>query len=153
VSFKLVYHPHYTAALPSGHRFPMTKFRRLYELLLESRLVEAVNVHEPVPAKRAWLELAHTAQYVEGVCSQSLDENTIRRIGLPMDEKVVRRSLAAVGGTVLASRLALDHGIACQQRAAQAGVHIVMEKPITRDKLECILNKLSHTDTIDQPDA
>ncbi len=91
----------------------MTKFRRLYELLLESGLVALEHVHEPLPAKRSWLELAHTPQYVEGVCSRSLDESSIRRIGLPMDEKVVRRSLAAVGGTVLASRLALDHGIAC----------------------------------------
>ncbi len=91
----------------------MTKFRRLYELLLESGLVVLEHVHEPLPAKRSWLELAHTPQYVEGVCSRSLDESSIRRIGLPMDEKVVRRSLAAGGGTVLASRLALDHGIAC----------------------------------------
>ncbi len=113
VSLPLVYHPHYTAALPSGHRFPMTKFRRLYELLLQSGLVTSEDVHEPMPAKRSWLELAHTPEYVEGVCSASLDDASVRRIGLPVDEKLVRRSLAAVGGTVLASRLAFDHGIAC----------------------------------------
>lgn len=112
MGFPLVYHPHYSAELPSGHRFPMSKFRRLYEMLLESGLTEAQDVHEPVPAKRSWLELAHTPRYVEGVCSRSLDEISIRRIGLPMDENVVRRSLAAVGGTVLAARLALEHGIA-----------------------------------------
>jgi len=91
----------------------MSKFRRLYELLLESQIVDVEDVHQPMPAKRSWLELAHTPQYVEGVCSRSLDESSIRRIGLPMDETVVRRSLAAVGGTVLAARLALKHGIAC----------------------------------------
>ena len=91
----------------------MTKFRRLYELLLESGMVKAEDVYQPVPAKRSWLELAHSPQYVQGVCNRSLDEASIRRIGLPMDEKVVGRSLAAVGGTVLASRLALDFGIAC----------------------------------------
>jgi acetoin utilization deacetylase AcuC-like enzyme len=91
----------------------MTKFRRLYELLLESGMAEAEDVYQPVPAKRSWLELAHSPQYVQGVCNRSLDEASIRRIGLPMDEKVVGRSLAAVGGTVLASRLALRYGIAC----------------------------------------
>jgi acetoin utilization deacetylase AcuC-like enzyme len=91
----------------------MTKFRRLYELLLQSGLVRSEDVHEPVPATRSWLELAHTPQYVEGVLRASLDDASVRRIGLPMDEKVVRRSRAAVGGTLLASRLALDHGIAC----------------------------------------
>lgn len=113
MSFPIVYHPRYSASLPAGHRFPMSKFRRLYELLLESQIVDSEDVHEPMPARRSWLELAHTPQYVEGVCSQSLDETSIRRIGLPMDETVVRRSLAAVGGTVLAARLALEHGVAC----------------------------------------
>ncbi len=41
-----------------------------------------------------------------------LDGAIVRRIGLPMEEAVVRRSRAAVGGTVLASRLALEHGVA-----------------------------------------
>ncbi len=91
----------------------MGKFRRLFELLLESALVGPEHVHQPEPAERAWLELAHTPQYVEGVFSQSLDEASVRRIGLPMGETVVRRSRAAVGGTVLAARLALQHGFAC----------------------------------------
>lgn len=91
----------------------MNKFRRLFELLLESRMVDAEDVHRPAPARRAWLELAHAPHYVEAVCGRSLDEASIRRIGLPMDETVVRRSLAAVGGTVLAARLALERGIAC----------------------------------------
>ncbi len=113
MSVPLVYHRHYSATLPAGHRFPMTKFRRLFELLLESALVEPEQVHEPVPAKRSWLELAHTPRYVESVCSRSLDAASVRRIGLPLEEAVVLRSLAAVGGTVLAARLALEHGIAC----------------------------------------
>ncbi len=120
VSVPLVYHPRYTAALPAGHRFPMTKFRRLFELLIESGLVDAENVFRPVPAKRSWLELAHSPKYVQGVCNGCLDEASIRRIGLPMDDKVVGRSLAAVGGTVLASRLALEYGIACN---AAGGSH------------------------------
>ena len=113
MSVPLVYHPHYSATLPAGHRFPMSKFRRLFELLLASSLIEAEQVHEPTPAKRSWLELAHTPRYVESVCSRSLDAASVRRIGLPLEEAVVRRSLAAVGGTVLAARLALEHGIAC----------------------------------------
>lgn len=101
----------------------MGKFRRLFELLLESALVGPEHVHQPEPAERAWLELAHTPQYVEGVFSQSLDEASVRRIGLPMGETVVRRSRAAVGGTVLAARLALAHGIACNTAGGSHHAH------------------------------
>lgn len=113
MSVPLIYHPRYTATLPPGHRFPMTKFRRLYELLIESGTVKAEDVYQPAPAERSWLELAHSPQYVHRVCNGILDEASIRRIGLPMNQSLMRRSLAAVGGTVLAARLALEYGIAC----------------------------------------
>jgi acetoin utilization deacetylase AcuC-like enzyme len=98
----------------------MAKFRRLYELLTESGMVREEDVYQPEPARQSWLELAHSPGYVHEVCSGSLDQASIRRIGLPMNETLVSRSLAAVGGTVLAARLALEYGIACN---AAGGSH------------------------------
>jgi len=36
VRLPVVYHPAYSAPLPAGHRFPMTKFQALYEFLLQT---------------------------------------------------------------------------------------------------------------------
>jgi acetoin utilization deacetylase AcuC-like enzyme len=67
----------------------------------------------PQPAPEHWLELAHTPAYVRAVLEQTLDAPAARRIGFPISDGVVRRSRAAIGGTVLAARLALEHGVAC----------------------------------------
>ena len=109
---EIVYSPDYVAPLPDGHRFPMPKFRLLAELLWRQGLADQRSTHRPVPISAAELRLAHTAAYVEAVFGRSLDARAERRIGFPLSEAVVRRSRAAVGGTLLAARLALAHGCA-----------------------------------------
>ena len=42
-----------------------------------------------------------------------MDTNGIKKIGFPLVDSVVQRSLVATGGTVLASKLALNYGVAC----------------------------------------
>ena len=37
----------------------------------------------------------------------------VKKIGFPLVDSVVQRSLVATGGTVLASKLAINYGIAC----------------------------------------
>jgi hypothetical protein len=37
-----------------------------------------------------------------------LDQNGVKKIGFPLVDSVVKRSLVATGGTVLASKLALE---------------------------------------------
>ena len=109
----VVHHPAYVAPVPVGHRFPMAKFGRLMALLLDSGVVRPERVARPEPAPRAWLLRAHTKAYVDAVLGQTLAPAVVRRIGLPISEGLVRRSRAAVGGTVLTARLALEHGLAC----------------------------------------
>lgn len=112
MSIFVVYHPDYVAPLPAGHRFPMMKFQRLYELLLGARVVEAHAVLAPEPISAAHLCLAHSEAYVRSVCNRTLDARSVRRIGLPLEKALVRRSRAAVGGTLLAARTALATGAA-----------------------------------------
>jgi len=109
----VVHHPAYVAPLPSSHRFPMAKFGRLMQLLLADRVVEREQVRRPEPAGAEVLGLAHAPTYVAGVLEQTLDAAAVRRIGLPITPEVARRSCAANGGTLLAARLALEHGLAC----------------------------------------
>jgi acetoin utilization deacetylase AcuC-like enzyme len=82
-------------------------------VLLEDGVIAPSSLAEPSPASRAWLTLAHDEAYVDAVTLLALDRRAVRRLGLPLSDALVRRGRAAVGGTVLAGRLALTHGIAC----------------------------------------
>ncbi len=90
----------------------MQKFRRLVELSLADGVISKEDIERPEPASAQVIELAHASEYVRGVCERTLSAQAMRRIGLPLTEALVRRSLAAVGGTVHAARLALEHGLA-----------------------------------------
>jgi acetoin utilization deacetylase AcuC-like enzyme len=113
MSLRVVHHPAYVAPMPAGHRFPMAKYGRLMAHLLEQEIVAPSQVQAPEPAPPAWLCLAHTQDYVEAVLCQSLAAAAVRQIGLPITAGVAQRARAATAGTVLAARLALEHGIAC----------------------------------------
>ncbi|MFM8675236.1 MAG: histone deacetylase [Vulcanococcus sp.] len=108
-----VYHPAYSAPLPSSHRFPMAKFRLLHQLLLEQELASAGQFVAPLPAPRRWLELVHGQRYHQAFARGELTPAEQRRIGLPATTPLVQRTWLAVGGTVLTARLALERGLAC----------------------------------------
>lgn len=109
----LVYHPGYVAPLPSTHRFPMVKFRRLHDLLISSGIAQPHQFHQPAEPPQHWFELVHTPDYVQQYCTGSLDTKAQRRIGLPWSESLMNRTRIAIGGTVLTATLALKHGLAC----------------------------------------
>lgn len=109
----LVYHPAYSAPLPSSHRFPMAKFQLLHDHLLRQDLARPEQLHQPLPIPRRALELVHSRGYHEAFSRDQLSRPEQRRIGLPATRPLVRRSWLAVGGTLLTARLALEHGLAC----------------------------------------
>jgi len=109
----LVYHSDYVAPLPDGHRFPMPKFRQLYELLLADGVARPEQFHTPQLPPSEWISLVHTPEYVQAYRDGTLDAKAQRRIGLPWSEALVNRTCVAVGGTILTAQLALAHGLAC----------------------------------------
>lgn len=111
MSLPIVFHPAYEATLPEGHRFPMRKYGRLAEILAARGLVPN-GFARPEPAGAELLAVAHDRAYVEAVLAHDVSREIERTIGLPVGESVVARSCASVGGTLLAARLALAHGIA-----------------------------------------
>lgn len=113
MNLPLIYHPNYVAPLPLGHRFPMEKFKKLYELLLCDRVADPEQFHFPDRPPQSWIELVHTSEYVKAYCSGTLDAKAQRRIGLPWSPELVNRTCTAVGGTVLTAQLALQCGLAC----------------------------------------
>lgn len=109
----LVYHPDYVVPLPPAHRFPMAKFRLLYESLLADCVAVPTQFHTPERPSQNWLELVHTAAYVQAYCEGTLEPKAQRRIGLPWSAALVNRTCVAVGGTILTAQLALQQGLAC----------------------------------------
>lgn len=109
----IVYHPAYSAELPSGHRFPMQKYARLVEVLREEGLIGPEGLWEPEPADYSLLAAVHDPDYVRQVLDTRVPPKVERVIGLPITQSVVERTQVAVGGTLTAARLALRHGLAC----------------------------------------
>ncbi|AEH90935.1 histone deacetylase family protein [Mesorhizobium opportunistum] len=108
---QIVHHPDYDAGFAVNHRFPMSKYPLLMEALRARGLAGALNTAEPASA--SWLKLAHAADYVDQVIGCFVPEKIEREIGFPIGPRVSRRAQLATGGTILAARLALRHGIAC----------------------------------------
>jgi acetoin utilization deacetylase AcuC-like enzyme len=109
----IVHHPDYDARFPSDHRFPMGKYRRLMEILVDRGVIGAARLGEPEPADAGLLSLAHAPDYVEAVLAAAVPADVEREIGFPVDMRVSRRARLATSGTLMAARLALANGLAC----------------------------------------
>ena len=109
----IVFHPAYSVPLPAGHRFPMPKFKALHDVLEGLELVGSGNRFAPSLAPPSWLELVHTPAYVAHILNRTLPREAERRLGLPVSAELAERSRAACAGTLLAARLAMEHGLAC----------------------------------------
>jgi acetoin utilization deacetylase AcuC-like enzyme len=108
----IVHHPAYTAEIPSDHRFPMGKYAELARTLLDEGLAPQ-GFAIPEPASFEQLAAVHDPVYVRQTFDCTVPKDVERRIGLPITPSVVRRARAATGGTLLAARLALKFGLAC----------------------------------------
>jgi acetoin utilization deacetylase AcuC-like enzyme len=110
----IVFHADYVAPLRPGHRFPMSKYGYLREALIERRLLPPVGGYlSPGAARPGTVAAVHAPAYVDRVASAALAPDEARRIGLPSTEAVARRAFLSAAGTLLAARLALEHGLAC----------------------------------------
>lgn len=109
----LIYHDCYSElVLPQRHRYPIGKYRALYQLLLNAGVPPDWFEVDSPPASTAQLALVHQPHYIDALLHGQLDTRAMRRIGFPWSEFLVRRSLQSVGGTIRTVQLALQHGIA-----------------------------------------
>ncbi len=110
-SLSLVYSDDYWMIDVGQHVFPVKKYRAVYERLLLSG-IKKENVHVPEPATDEELLLVHTPRYIKKLKTGSLTPAEIAALELPFSPELVRFAWLAVGGTVLAARLALEQGLA-----------------------------------------
>ena len=111
MKLSVVNHKDYMAKIGDDHKFPINKFEELANYLIENRIVK--SFHRPYACSEETLRRAHSESYIKKIKNKTLDKNEIKKIGFPLVDSVVRRSLVATGGTVLASKLAIQNGVAC----------------------------------------
>ena len=107
----VVNHKDYFAKIGDDHKFPIEKFGELADYLIKKKIVK--KFHEPYQCSEKTLKRAHSEDYIKNIKNKTLDNNGIKKIGFPLVDSVVQRSLVATGGTVLASKLAIKFGLAC----------------------------------------
>ena len=107
----VINHKDYFAKIGDDHKFPIEKFGELANYLIKKKIVK--KFHEPYQCSEETLKRAHSENYIKNIKNKTLDKNGIKKIGFPLVDSVVQRSLVATGGTVLASKLAIKYGLAC----------------------------------------
>jgi histone deacetylase 11 len=117
----LVYHPRYNITafgLERAHPFDSRKYRRIHDALIARGMRRPGDFVRPRPALRNDLLKVHTSEYLHSlrhpeVLARILEVPIVRRLpGWLLDWRVLRPMRYATGGTILACRLALDHGLA-----------------------------------------
>ncbi|MGL5094639.1 MAG: histone deacetylase family protein, partial [Planctomycetia bacterium] len=98
--------------LPAHHRFPMTKYSRLRERLVDEKIVASADLATPPAADDLELGRAHDSAYLERVKLGTLTAAEQRRIGFPWSLEMVERSRRSSGATLAACRTALTAGVA-----------------------------------------
>jgi len=107
----VVFHDNYYAKIGEAHKFPIDKFGELAKYLRGKKLVK--EFYRPYICSDKTLRRVHSFEYIQHIKNKTLDENNVKKIGFPLVDSVVRRSLTATGGTVLTSKLAIKNGLAC----------------------------------------
>ncbi|WP_092438308.1 histone deacetylase [Collimonas sp. OK607] len=102
---KAFYSDHFVLPLPTGHRFPMQKYRLIHEGVLAT--VSDIDFHEAPTTSDGVLALAHHPHYIAAVSDGTLTESVQKAIGFPWSPQMVERSRRSAGATIAACRAAL----------------------------------------------
>ncbi|WP_169979555.1 histone deacetylase family protein [Tautonia rosea] len=117
----LIYHPRFNITafgLERLHPFDSQKYRHIHDALVARGLRRPSDFTRPSPVTQADLLKVHTPEYLRSlrrseVLARILEVPVVRRIPTwLLDRRVLRPMRYAVGGTLLACRLALEHGVA-----------------------------------------
>ena len=106
ISVRIYHCDVYAIDLPAGHRFPAGKYQMIRERLARDGFILELAPFAPIEL----IKLVHTEHYVNEFLSGSLSATSIRRIGFPWSEGLVRRSLSSLGGTLAAVEDAFERG-------------------------------------------
>src|SRR5690625_1572760 len=108
----IAWHPTFRQPLPEGHRFPMAKYELLPEQLLYEGVVKEGDFFSPGIIDTKILSPVHEPAYVHKLINLKLDHKEVRRIGFPLDARLIERELRIAQGTVTGAETAMKTGLA-----------------------------------------
>ncbi len=106
---KLVWSDAYEVEL-FGHVFPVVKYKLVKDAVLERGLVTQDDLIIASPASTEDLMLVHTRAYIDDLLNLRWSERTARS-EMALTHEIVNAYLITAGGTVMASKQALEDGI------------------------------------------
>ncbi len=112
IKFPLIYREGFYLPFGKAHVFPGAKYKLVRERLLTTG---AAREDDFVAAQRIDLDdvlQVHEAGFVDRLTHGTLSPQEIRRMELPYSKALVEATLLGCGGTLLAARQSLEHGVA-----------------------------------------
>jgi len=97
--------------LPSGHPFPMEKFRVAKDMLLQGGILRPEEIIEVRAADNHLLQRIHAPDYIRKIESGTLGRKEQILLGLPATPHLYTRSATEVEATRLACHAALAEGV------------------------------------------
>jgi acetoin utilization deacetylase AcuC-like enzyme len=107
---RVFYADQFVLPLPTGHRFPMGKYRLLRDRLAAE--VPEIQLMQAEAATDGQLALVHTPFYIQAISDGTVDPKIMREIGFPWSTAMAERARRSVGATIQACRTAFDQGLA-----------------------------------------
>ena len=108
----LIYHDRYDLNL-GAHVFPSRKYRMVRDRLIADGFATAASFSEPPPATLDDLLLVHEPGWITRLLGGALSPSELARLEIPYSREMVDAFILAAGGSILAARRAMEHGVAC----------------------------------------
>ena len=109
--FRFVYSDNYWIVELGNHVFPVEKYRLVYEKILCNG-AKKENFESPEPALDEDLTLVHSAKYLKKLKMGRLSPAEVMTMELPYSAELLDFFQLMVGGTILATQLAMEDGLA-----------------------------------------
>ena len=120
VQIPILYNDAYDINVSVGHRFNGTKFSKLVNQLQKSDFYQRLDFKQSSPVRYQDVLRTHAVDYVQRVVDRTLSLEEVRKINLPINTQLIKRSFLALNGTYTTALKALDEGVACH---AAGGTH------------------------------
>ncbi len=110
-AFTFIYSDSYWMVNIGNHVFPVIKYRKIYEKLLQSG-IKKENITPPEPASEADVLRVHASKYLRKLRSGKLSQSEMAALEIPFSQEMLDFALLSVGGTQLTAANALQDGLA-----------------------------------------
>uniref|UniRef100_A0A8D8SQQ1 Uncharacterized protein SYNPCC7002_A1628 n=1 Tax=Cacopsylla melanoneura TaxID=428564 RepID=A0A8D8SQQ1_9HEMI len=113
VHLPIIHTNKYECTLPPNHRFPMSKFSKTFNYLVQDKVIDKAKQHiSPQPISATIAELVHTKEYVDKFFNGKTSEKEQKVTGFEWSEGLACRVRYETGGTILTSLIAVQRGLA-----------------------------------------